>query len=202
MPDERKLRIAVLFSGGGTTLQNLIDATRDGRLPRARVVRAVSSRPNVGGVGRCAAAGVPCHVEPRRPDALAHTRAVFSHLPPGEVDVVCLAGWMSRLVLEEPWLGRRVMNVHPSLLPAFGGPGMYGRHVHEAVLARGCKVTGCTVHWVDNEVDAGPILAQRCLPVQAGDDAEALADRVQAAERGLYVEVLRELSAAGSAKSR
>ena len=190
------LRIAILFSGEGTTLQNLIDATRDGRLPGVEVVRAVSSRANAGGIARCAAAGVPCAVVAKKeyPDPADHTRAVFAGLPPDEVDLVCLAGWMSRLVLEEPWLSDRVMNVHPSLLPAFGGPGMYGNRVHEAVLARGCKVTGCTVHYVNNEIDGGPIVLQRCVDVKAGDTREPLAAHVQAAEREGYVEAIRRHS--------
>jgi phosphoribosylglycinamide formyltransferase-1 len=189
-----RLRLAVLFSGGGSTLQNLIDATADGRLPGARVVRAVSSRADAGGVARCAAAGVRCAVESRSDDAAEHSRRVFSHVSQEEVDVVCLAGWMSRLVLEGPWLDGRVLNVHPSLLPAFGGPGMFGRRVHEAVLERGCRVSGCTVHAVNNEIDAGPILDQRCVPVAAGDDVVTLAARVQAAEREAYVDVLRRWS--------
>ena len=193
------LNIAILFSGEGTTLQNLIDATRDGRLPGVTVVKAVSSRENAGGIARCAAAGVPCAVVPKKdfPDPADHTRAVFAHLPPDEVDLVCLAGWMSRLILENPWLDNRVMNVHPSLLPAFGGVGMYGNRVHEAVLARGCKVTGCTVHYVDNEVDGGPILSQRTLAVRPDDTADSLAARVQAAEREEYVKAIRSHSAAG-----
>lgn len=184
-----RLKIAILFSGEGTTLQNLIDATRDGRLPDVEVVKAISSRENAGGIARCAPAGVPCAVVPKRdfPDPAEHTRAVFAHLPPEEIDLVCLAGWMSRLVLVEPWLSNRVMNVHPSLLPAFGGPGMYGRRVHEAVLARGCKVTGCTVHYVNNEVDGGPILAQECVTVRPDDCPATLAGRVQAVERELYL---------------
>ncbi len=192
------LRLAVLFSGGGSTLQNLIDATRDGRLPGARVVRAVSSRPDAGGIARCAAARVPCDVIAKRdfPDADAHSHAVFSTLAPGDVDLICLAGWMSRLVIDPPWLNGRVLNVHPSLLPAFGGPSMFGRRVHEAVLARGCKVTGCTVHLVDNELDAGPILDQRVVPVEPNDTPDTLAARVQTAEREAYVDVLRDWSIA------
>ncbi|MEL7239535.1 MAG: formyltransferase family protein, partial [Planctomycetota bacterium] len=99
----------------------------------------------------------------------------------------------SRLVLDDYWLANRVLNIHPSLLPSFGGKGMYGRHVHEAVLARGCKVTGCTVHYVNNEVDGGPIIAQRCLPVKTKDAAE-LEKAVQYVERELFPSVLAELS--------
>ena len=191
-----RLKIAILFSGEGTTLQNLIDATRDGRLPDVEVVKAISSRENAGGIARCAAAGVPCEVVPKRdfPDPAEHTRAVFAHLPPEEIDLVCLAGWMSRLVLVEPWLSNRVMNVHPSLLPAFGGPGMYGRRVHEAVLARGCKVTGCTVHYVNNEVDGGEIIAQQCIQIDPHLRIDEVAASVQAAERELYVGSVRDFA--------
>jgi phosphoribosylglycinamide formyltransferase-1 len=190
-----QLRIAILFSGGGTTLQNLIDATRDGRLPGVEIVKAVSSRADAYGIERCRAAGVPCVVVPAKSYAgpAEHTKAVFGHLDPTDIDLVCLAGWMNRLVLEEPWLSNRVLNIHPSLLPAFGGPGMYGRRVHEAVLASGAKVTGCTVHFVTNELDEGPIVVQQPVPVEPGDTADTLTARVQAAERELYVKAIQTL---------
>jgi len=193
-------RIAILFSGSGTTLQNLVDATRDGRLRRVEVVKAISSRRDAYGIERCRAAGVPCVVvsKKRYPDPVEHSQAVFAHLDPAEVDLVCLAGWMNRLVLSEPWLERRVINIHPSLLPAFGGAGMYGSRVHEAVLASGATATGCSVHWVNNEYDAGPVIESRRVPVLPGDTPESLAARVQAAERELYVEVLERLSNASS----
>lgn len=194
-----KLKIAILFSGSGTTLQNLIDATRDGRLPNVEVVKAISSREGVGGIERCERAGVPCVVVPKKryPDPAEHSEAVFAHLDPREIDVVCLAGWMNRLVLREPWLGKRVVNIHPSLLPDFGGPGLYGNRVHEAVLAAGCRETGCTVHFLNNEIDAGERIATRRVPVRPDDTPATLADRVQAAERELYVEVLDRLSQSG-----
>jgi phosphoribosylglycinamide formyltransferase-1 len=190
------LRIAILFSGSGTTLQNLIDATRDGRLPTVNIVKAISSRRDAYGIERCRAAGVPCVVVPRKqfPDPAEHSRAVFAHLDPADIDLVCLAGWMNRLILERPWLDNRVLNIHPSLLPAFGGPGMYGRRVHEAVLASGTHVTGCTVHFVTNEVDEGPILLQERLEVRADDTPDTLAARVQAAERRIYVEAIARLA--------
>ena len=187
------LRIAILFSGGGTTLQNLIDATRDGRLPGVAVAKAVSSRRDAYGIERCRAAGVPYVVVPRRryPDAAAHSRAVFSHLDPAEIDLVCLAGWMSRLVLAKPWLDNRVMNIHPSLLPDHGGPGMYGRRVHEAVLASGATQSGCTVHYVTNDIDDGPIIAQRRVDIRSARTAMEVEALVQAAERELYPEAIR-----------
>ena len=190
------LRIAILFSGGGTTLQNLIDATRDGRLPNVAIVKAISSRRDAYGIERCRLAGIPCAVvsKSRYADPAEHTRAVFAHLDPADIDLVCLAGWMNRLVIEEPWLSNRVLNIHPSLLPAFGGPGMYGRRVHEAILACGAPATGCTVHFVTNEVDEGPILLQERVEVHAGDTPETLAARVQAAERRVYVEAIAGLA--------
>ena len=190
------LRIAILFSGGGTTLQNLVEATRDGRLPGVEVVKAIASRPDAGGVARCDAAGVPCVVVPKagHPDDADHSAAVFSHLGPNHIDLICMAGWTCKLELITPWIDRRVMNVHPSLLPAFGGRGMYGRFVHDAVLQRGCKVSGCTVHYADNGLDTGPILEQRCVPVEPGDTPATLAARVAAAEREAYVRaVLRHI---------
>jgi phosphoribosylglycinamide formyltransferase-1 len=182
------LRIAILFSGGGTTLQNLIDATRDGRLPAVEIVKAISSRRDAHGVERCRRAGVPCVVVPksRYPDPAEHSRAVFAHLDPAEIDLVCLAGWMNRLVLEEPWLSNRVMNIHPSLLPDFGGPGMYGRRVHEAVFAAGAAESGCTVHYVTNSIDDGPVLARSVVDIRSAGSAEEIEAAVQAAERELY----------------
>ena len=194
MPSQ--LRIAILFSGQGTTLQNLIDATRDGRLPNVEVVKAISSRADAYGIERCRAAGVPCTIVPKGDyaDPAEHSRAVFAHLDPARIDLACLAGWMNRLVLEEPWLSRRVVNIHPSLLPAFGGRGMYGRRVHEAVLDSGATDTGCTVHYLTNEMDSGPIIAQKRVAVRRGDTPETLEARVQEAERGLYIEVLGRIA--------
>lgn len=187
-------RLAILFSGEGSTLENLVEATRDGRLPNYQVVQAISSRAGVGGIARCERLDVPCDVVAKKdyPDLQDHTRAVFDKIDKTKVDMICLAGWMSRLVLDDFWLQNRVLNIHPSLLPSFGGRGMYGRHVHEAVIARGCRVTGCTVHYVNNEIDGGPIVAQRCIPVRTDDPAE-LEAQVQYIERELFPSVLAEL---------
>ncbi len=189
------MRIAVLFSGSGTTLQNLLDATTDGRLPNIRIAHALSSRRDAGGIERCVRAGVSYDVVDRRDhlEVMSHSKAVFDKLDAHDLDLLVLAGWMNRLVLPPRWLDRRVINVHPSLLPAFGGKGMYGRHVHEAVLARGCKVTGCTVHYVDNGLDTGPIIDQRVVPVEPSDTPDSLAYRVQAAERQALVDALATL---------
>ncbi len=190
------MRIATLFSGAGTTVQNLIDATGDGRLPNVEIVRGLSSRRDAGGIARCNAAGVPVDVVDRREHLAVgdHSTHVFAKLDPAEIDLIVLAGWMSRLVVPEVWLSNRIVNVHPSLLPAFGGYGMYGRRVHEAVLQRGCRVTGCTVHFVDNGLDTGEIIEQRVVDVRPDDDVATLAARVQEAERLALVDVLVMLS--------
>jgi phosphoribosylglycinamide formyltransferase 1 len=111
-------------------------------------------------------------------------------------DLVCLAGWLHLLPIPDD-LRHRVLNIHPSLLPAFGGKGMYGRHVHEAVLAYGAKVSGCTVHFADDSYDTGPILVQKCVPVLTGDTPDTLAARVFAAECEAYPEAIRLIAAGG-----
>jgi phosphoribosylglycinamide formyltransferase 1 len=192
MPDP--LRLVCLVSGGGTTLQNLLDRAADGSLP-ARVVGVVSSRADAFGVERAKRAGVPTTVEARGPGFAERVwEAVRSFGP----DMVCLAGWLHLLPIPDD-LRYRVLNIHPSLLPAFGGKGMYGRHVHEAVLAYGAKVSGCTVHFADDTYDTGPILVQRSVPVLDTDNADTLAARVFAAECEAYPEAIR-LIAAGRAR--
>jgi len=187
MPDP--LRLVCLVSGGGTTLQNLLDRTADGSLP-ARVVGVVSSRADAFGVERAKRAGVPAVVAARG-DGFADRvwEAVRNFTP----DLVCFAGWLHLLPIP-PDFRHRVLNIHPSLLPAFGGRGMYGRHVHEAVLAYGAKLTGCTVHFADDTYDTGPVVVQRCVPVLDGDTPDSLAVRVFAAECEAYPEAIRQLA--------
>ena len=188
-------RLVALASGGGTTLQNLLDRQAAGTLA-GRVVGVVVSRPDAGAVGRAGRAGVPCEVVPhRRSDADAWAVGVWDAVRRFTPDVVCLAGWLHLLPIPAD-LRHRVLNIHPSLLPAFGGQGMYGRHVHEAVLAYGAKVTGCTVHFADDTYDTGPILVQACVPVHDADDPDTLAARVFQAECEAYPAAL-ELLAAG-----
>jgi len=168
----------VLISGGGRSLQNLIDRSRDGRL-KARVVKVISSRSDAYGLVRAREAGMPASVVRRRdhPDAAAFSRAVTAEVDACDPDLIVLAGFMCFYTLPEAYKGRAI-NIHPALLPSFGGKGYYGERVHAAVLERGCKVSGCTVHFVDNVYDHGPIIVQRAVPVLEGDDAHALADRV------------------------
>jgi len=180
------LRLAVLLSGSGTTLQNFIDLAAAGQLP-AKVVKVVASRRDAFGLERAARAGIPAAVVRRRREqsVAEFSAAVWAEAEAAAPDLVLFAGFMLQLDVPERWVGR-VMNVHPALLPAFGGKGMYGHFVHEAVLRHGCRVTGATVHFVDNEYDHGPIVLQKAVEVREDDTPETLAVRVQAAEREIY----------------
>lgn len=186
------LRLAVLVSGSGTTLQNLIDRIAAGTLD-ARIDLVVGSRDNLASQPRAAKAGVPYEVVRRRYfDSLdAFSDRVFG-LCAG-VDLIVCAGWLALLKIPPAFHGR-VINVHPSLLPSFGGQGMYGRHVHQAVIDHGCKITGCTVHFLDDRYDSGPILTQRACEVRDDDTADTLADRVQSLEREVYPEAIAAIA--------
>ena len=191
-----KLRLAVLLSGSGTTLQNFIDLAARGQLP-GEVVKVVSSRRDAFGLERARKANIPTAVVRRKDfaDLQTFSAATWKELEAAGPDLVIFAGYMVKLAIPEAWAGR-VLNVHPALLPAFGGQGMYGHFVHEAVLAAGCKVSGATVHLVDNEYDRGPIVVQKAVEVFEDDDADRLAERVQAVEREIYPRAVR-LFAAG-----
>lgn len=191
------LRLAVLVSGSGTTLQNLIDRIGAGLLA-ARIDLVVSSRPDVLAVGRAREAKIPVVVIDRRDfsSASKFSGAVFGAVEKQPIDLVCLAGWLSLLELPPKWVGK-VMNIHPALLPDFGGRGMYGRHVHEAVLAAGMRESGCTVHWVDEQYDSGPIILQKKCAVLPTDTPSTLAARVFELEKEAYPEAI-ELNARGN----
>lgn len=192
------LRIGVLISGGGTTLDNLIRRIADGRLTSVRIALVVSSRAAVGGVDIARRAGLPVEiVRPRDfPDSVAFSRQLAEHLDHAGVELVVMAGFLA-LWHVPPRYDGRVLNIHPALLPRFGGPGMYGRHVHEAVLAAGCVESGCTVHLADNEYDHGPIVAQQRVPVRPGDTPDSLAERVMATERELYPALIQRVASEG-----
>jgi phosphoribosylglycinamide formyltransferase-1 len=187
----KKLRLGVLLSGGGRTLENILNYIRAGSLP-AEVAVVIASRPGIRGIEVGKAAGAPTHlVRPREyPTVEAYSNAMVRLLDEARVDLVCLAGFLSYWIIPERYAGR-VINIHPALLPAFGGKGMYGHHVHEAVLERGCKVSGCTVHFVSNEYDEGPIVIQRAVPVYAEDTPDDLAARVFQEECIAYPEAIR-----------
>lgn len=185
------IRLAVLASGGGTTLQNLLDQIAAGQLD-AQVKLVIASRPGIKAIERAASAKIMNFVVERKQstDVAEFSRQVFQLCDDAGVDLVCLAGWMSMLALPASYHGR-VINIHPALLPAFGGKGMYGHHVHEAVLAHGCKVSGCTVHFVDEKYDNGPIIIQRTCPVLDDDTPDVLAARVFEQEKLAYPEAIR-----------
>lgn len=180
------LKLAVLLSGSGTTLQNLIDRIEAGQLD-AVVTCVISSRINAYGLERAKNHDIPASAIPRKgyADAGSFNEALWAAIRHHQPGLVVLAGFMSLIEIPKDY-ANRIMNVHPALLPAFGGTGMYGHHVHEAVLEHGVKVTGATVHFVDPEYDRGPIILQECVPVKDDDTADTLAARVQEKERELY----------------
>jgi formyltetrahydrofolate-dependent phosphoribosylglycinamide formyltransferase len=187
----KPVRTAVLLSGGGRTLANILTHIRDSGLP-AEVVTVIASRAGIKGIEIARQAGLPAHVIRRRdfPSDPAFSDAITKVLDEARADLVCLAGFLSYWIVPDRYLGR-VLNIHPALLPSFGGKGMYGHRVHEAVLARGCKVSGCTVHFVNNDYDEGPIVLQRTVRVWAGDTPDDLAARVFREECAAYPEAIR-----------
>lgn len=190
------MHLGVLASHEGTTLQAVLDAVAAGRLP-ARVTVVVSNNGGAGALRRARAAGVPtAHLSSvTHPDPDALDAAIVRTLEEARVDVVFLAGYMKKLGprMLRAYAGR-ILNTHPSLLPRYGGQGMYGNRVHEAVLAAGDAETGASVHLVDAEYDTGPVVAQCRVPVLPGDSVADLAARVQAEERELVVDTLAAMA--------
>lgn len=185
------LRLGTLISGGGRTVLNLQDEIEAGRLP-ATIELVIASRESAAGVARADARGLPVRVASKttHPDPDARHDAITGWLREAGVDLVCLCGYLQWFRIDPPFEGR-VINIHPALLPDFGGPGMYGMHVHEAVLEAGRTESGCTVHVVDEAYDHGPAILQRRCPVAPGDDAAALADRVFREECIAYPDAIR-----------
>lgn len=174
-------RVAVLVSGGGTNLQALLESEARGENPNGKIVLVVASKPGVYALERAANFGVESALVARKEydDSDAFDAALLDTLQSHQIDVVVLAGFLSVLgprVIEA--YRNRILNVHPSLIPSFCGPGFYGLRVHEAALARGVKLTGATVHLVNEECDGGPILLQKAVAVQPGDTPEVLQKRV------------------------
>lgn len=187
------LRLGVLLSGSGSTLQNIIDRAEAGTLD-AQAACVVGSRSGAYGLVRAQNQGIPAVTVARKDygkdDVTGFSAAVWQALEAHGAELVVMAGFMCLLDIPAAWHGR-VLNVHPALIPAFCGQGMYGHHVHEAVLAYGAKLTGATVHFVDNEYDHGPIIAQGVVPVAEDDTPGTLAERVQALERELYPQAIQ-----------
>lgn len=189
------LKIAVLISGSGRTLKNFLDLAAEGGLP-IDVRLVVSSSAKAGGLAFARDADVPTAVFDRRKfmSDRDYGDAIFAACRSAAVDVVVMAGFLKLAPVPDDFAGR-VINIHPSLIPAFCGHGMYGRRVHEAVLDQGVKVTGVTVHFVDNQYDNGPIIWQQPVPVFDDDTPDTLAARVFEIEKEAYPHVLRLLAA-------
>ncbi|MBA4107339.1 MAG: phosphoribosylglycinamide formyltransferase [Pirellula sp.] len=190
----KPLKIAVLISGSGRTLQNFLELAAEGSLP-VDVRLVISSSPTAGGLQYALDAAVPTEVLVRKnfSSAQAYGDTIFAACRAAGVDYVAMAGFLKLAPVPDDFAGR-VVNIHPSLIPAFCGHGMYGHRVHEAVLEYGAKVTGVTVHFVDNEYDAGPIIWQQPVPVFDDDTAETLAARVFEVEKEAYPHVLKLLA--------
>ena len=191
MSGKHPLRIAVLLSGSGTSLENLFEHIDSGRVP-GEVVVVISSKPDAFGLERARRRGVPAIAVPRKnyPDITAFNDALHAELAEHDVELIALLGFLSLFQLRGRYEGRTI-NVHPALIPAFSGQGFYGRRVYDAVLAMGVKVTGATVHFTDEQYDHGPIICQEAVPVLEDDSRETLAARVTAAERRLVPEAIR-----------
>jgi phosphoribosylglycinamide formyltransferase 1 len=185
------LQLAVLLSGSGTTLQNLIEHIEAGTLS-ASVILVVSSQPEAYGLLRAKRYGVEAICIPRKAyrDAQAYSDELNRTLDRFAPDLIALAGFLHVFHYAPHYRGR-VMNIHPSLIPAFCGKGFYGLRVHQAALAYGVKVSGCTVHFADEEYDHGPIILQRVVPVLDQDTPGRLAERVAVAERKAYPEAIQ-----------
>ena len=187
--------IAVLISGGGTTLRNLIEKVREGSLP-VEIRLVISSSADARGLAIAAEAGIPSLVvrKDKLTTADAYSEAIFGPCRNAGVKYVAMGGFLKHVGISADF-ENRVVNIHPSLIPAFCGHGMYGLRVHQAVLDYGAKVTGCTVHFVDNDYDRGPIILQRPVEVRDDDTAESLQARVFAEECQAYPEALSLLAA-------
>lgn len=196
---QSKLKLAVLISGSGRTLKNFIDLAAEGELP-IDIKLVVSSSAKAGGLEHAAAADIPTLVV-KRSDFPAggagdkpYGDAIFAACREAGVDYVAMAGFLKLAPVPDDFSGR-VVNIHPALIPAFCGAGMYGHHVHQAAIDAGVKITGCTVHFVDNQYDHGPIIWQQPVPVFGDDTADTLAARVFEAEKEGFPHVLKLLAA-------
>jgi formyltetrahydrofolate-dependent phosphoribosylglycinamide formyltransferase len=187
----RVLNLAVLLSGSGRSLENLQHVIAEGRLS-ARIAVVISSKSEAYGLARARQHGLDAVAVPRQEyqDIEAFNEAINEVLSRYHIDLVVLAGFLS-LYQPPPALAEKVMNIHPALLPAFGGKGLYGDRVHRAVLAAGVKISGCTVHFADAQYDHGPIILQQAVPVLDDDTVDSLAARVFAAECVVYPQAIQ-----------
>jgi len=185
------IRLGVLISGGGRTMMNILEHINKGNLD-AKITVVISSRSTVAGAEKAKKAGLDVKIIRKKdfPDIDQFSRQIEQQLLAADVDLVVQAGWLCLWKIPKRY-ENRVMNIHPALLPSFGGKGMWGHYVHQAVLEKGCKVTGCTVHFCTNEYDEGAIIIQRCCPVEENDTPDTLAARVFEQECIAYPEAIR-----------
>jgi len=189
------LSVAVLISAGGTTLRNLVEKRKSESLPIS-IRLVISSSSKAAGLQFAKGANIPIHIVRRRDfhSAEEHSKALFDVCRAAEVTAVVMGGYLEHVLIPKDF-ENRVLNIHPALIPAFCGHGFYGHRVHEAVLEYGVKISGCTVHFVDNQYDHGPIILQRAVPVAEHDTPESLGARVFEAECQAYPDALRLLAA-------
>ena len=187
------LRIAVLISGGGTTLKNLIDLRDNGEL-NVDFSLVISSKASAGGIQFANDAGIPAIVVRKKDcnDAQEHSRKIFDAIREANAELVVMGGYLEHLLIPADF-ENRVLNIHPSLIPSFCGQGMYGLKVHQAAIDFGVKISGCTVHFVDNEYDHGPIVLQRACEVLENDTAASLQGRVFSLEREALPAAIRAI---------
>ncbi|MCP4455872.1 MAG: phosphoribosylglycinamide formyltransferase [Planctomycetes bacterium] len=192
--DAPKLRLGALISGGGRTILNILDRINLGQI-HAEIPLVISSQPDISGVQRMQDAGLTVKVVRKKDYANIQmfSQAIEDALAEARVELVIQGGWLCLWKIPKRY-DNCVMNIHPALLPSFGGQGMWGHHVHEAVLKTGCKVSGCTVHFCTDEYDSGPIVVQRTCPVYSSDTADTLAERVFEQECLAFPEAIKLFS--------
>ena len=190
MPVSNMLNLAILISGSGTTLQNLIDKINDKTL-NANIQIVISSAPDTYGVKRAEQNNIPVSIVQRKGfnNSEIFSNTIINEIEKYSIDLIILAGFLHLFKIPDKYTGK-AMNIHPGLIPSFCGKGYYGHHVHEAVIESGVKVSGCTVHFVDNEYDCGPIIIQRVVQVHEDDSPETLAQRVFKEECIAYPEAI------------
>jgi phosphoribosylglycinamide formyltransferase 1 len=190
MPVSNMLNLAILISGSGTTLQNLIDKINDKTL-NANIQIVISSAPDTYGIKRAEQNNIPVAIVQRKGynNSEIFSNTIINEIEKYSVDLIILAGFLHLFKIPDKYTGK-TMNIHPGLIPSFCGKGYYGHHVHEAVIESGVKVSGCTVHFVDNEYDCGPIIIQRVVQVHEDDSPETLAQRVFKEECIAYPEAI------------
>ena len=191
MSASKTLNLAILISGSGTTLQNIIDKISDNSL-NARIQVVVCNSPDAYGIKRAEQNNIPTTIIQHKDHSQAGTfsRTIIKEIEKYPVDLIILAGFLHLFKIPDSYAGK-VMNIHPGLIPSFCGKGYYGHHVHKAAIESGVKISGCTVHFVDNEYDRGPIIIQRTVHVNTDDTPDTLAQKVSKEECIAYPEAIR-----------